>query len=190
MPMRIFPIGHRLLLVFKVDYREVLEEDRMRIVRSFLRDRCLRGSGADYARMLGVLLAFAMLFNCSSTLAQTITGAVRGTVTDPSGAALAGVSVTAINTATNVKTSTLTNHDGIYNIQFLPIGPYVITVTSAGFETHSLWRSIRSRRLTRNCKSEAPPPRSMFHRTFRRCCKRRMRRWNLLSPQIRSRRCR
>jgi len=110
----------------------------MRIVRSFLRDRCLRGSGADYARMLGVLLAFAMLFNCSSTLAQTITGAVRGTVTDPSGAALAGVSVTAINTATNVKTSTLTNHDGIYNIQFLPIGPYVITVTSAGFETSSI----------------------------------------------------
>ena len=110
----------------------------MRIIRSFLRDKCLRTLCAGHTRMLSVLQAFALLFGLSPVLAQTITGTVRGTVTDPSGAVVAGVSVTATNLATNVKTGTVTNHDGLYNIQFLPIGSYTVTVSGAGFATASV----------------------------------------------------
>jgi hypothetical protein len=110
----------------------------MRIIRSFLPEKCLSKLCAVDARKLGVLLAFGLLLGLSPVFAQTITGTVRGTVTDPSGAVVAGVSVTATNLATNVKTGTVTNHDGLYNIQFLPIGSYTVTVTGAGFATASI----------------------------------------------------
>jgi hypothetical protein len=84
-----------------------------------------------------MLLTLAMFLGLPS-VAQTITGTIRGTVTDPSGAVLAGASVTATDTATGVKTNTVTNPQGAYNIQFLPIGPYMITVASPGFETASI----------------------------------------------------
>ena len=99
---------------------------------------CLRELCAGHARMLGMLLAFAMLLGLSPAVAQTITGTVRGTITDPSGAVIAGINVTAANVATNVKTGTVTNQEGIYNIQFLPIGSYTVTVTGSGFETASI----------------------------------------------------
>jgi hypothetical protein len=87
-----------------------------------------------------VLLAVVALFVAFATIttvsaAQTITASVRGTVTDPSGAVVAGVNVTATNTATGVKTSKITNQQGIYDIQFLPIGEYTVTVERPGFES-------------------------------------------------------
>jgi hypothetical protein len=88
--------------------------------------------------MLGIasLVAFAAM--TTTVAAQTVTGSVRGTVEDQSGAVIAGVNVTATNVATGVKTSTVTNQAGLYNIQFLPIGQYTITVTSPGFKTSSI----------------------------------------------------
>ncbi len=81
-------------------------------------------------------MAFAVLaFAVTGTLAQTITGSIRGTVTDPSGAVIAGASVTATNVSTGVNTRTLTDKDGEYNIQFLPIGTYTVTVRASGFRT-------------------------------------------------------
>ncbi len=66
--------------------------------------------------------------------AQTVTGAVRGTVTDPSGAIVSGASVTATNTATAVQTKATTNQAGEYSIRFLQIGSYNLTVEGKGFE--------------------------------------------------------
>ena len=70
--------------------------------------------------------------------AQTITGTVRGTVTDASGAVVAGAQVAATNDATSVVTRTTSNHQGTYNIQFLPVGTYTILITSSGFEKQSM----------------------------------------------------
>jgi hypothetical protein len=86
--------------------------------------------------VVAFLVAFATMTNSGG--AQTITGSIRGTVTDPSGAVVAGVNVTATDTGTSVKTSTVTNRQGIYNLQFLPIGEYTITVASPGFESSSI----------------------------------------------------
>src|SRR5271168_737858 len=69
--------------------------------------------------------------------AQTVTGAVRGTITDPSGAIVSGASVTAINTASALTTETKTNGAGEYSINFLQIGQYKVTVVAPGFETAS-----------------------------------------------------
>lgn len=70
--------------------------------------------------------------------AQTITGSIRGTVTDQSGAAVPKADVTATNVATGVNTSTTADSGGAYNFQFLPIGSYLITATASGFKTASV----------------------------------------------------
>jgi hypothetical protein len=78
----------------------------------------------------------ALLFCCCTALeAQTITGSVIGTVTDPTGAVVANASVTATNVDTGITTPTTTNSDGIYNIRFLQIGNYKVTVQTPGFGT-------------------------------------------------------
>jgi len=69
--------------------------------------------------------------------AQTVTGSVRGTITDPSGAIVAGANVTVTNTATGVNTSATTNSAGEYSIRFLQIGQYKLTVDAQGFSKTS-----------------------------------------------------
>ena len=71
-------------------------------------------------------------------MAQTVTGSVRGTITDPSGALVAGAQVTVTNTATGVSTSTLTDKSGLYSVGFLVLGSYTVTATAPGFETDSV----------------------------------------------------
>src|SRR5882757_5394858 len=78
-----------------------------------------------------VLLVFCSVMTAK---AQTITGSVNGTVTDPSGAVIANARVTATNVDTGVATPTTTN-DGIYNIRFLQIGTYKVTIEAPGFAT-------------------------------------------------------
>src|SRR3982751_5490274 len=81
------------------------------------------------------LLVVAPLFvyATSSLLAQTITGSVTGTVTDPTGAVVPNATVTATNVQTGVSTPTQTNSQGIYNIRFLQIGRYKLTTEASGF---------------------------------------------------------
>jgi hypothetical protein len=82
------------------------------------------------------IMAVAILLICSSaTWAQTITGGVNGIVTDPSGAVIPNAKVQATNTDTGVVTETTTNNDGLYNIRFLQIGTYKVSVTAPGFGT-------------------------------------------------------
>src|SRR5882762_836757 len=69
---------------------------------------------------------------------QTVTGAITGQVTDPSGAVVVGAHVTAENTATAVKTPTQTNGSGIYTIRFLPIGSYTVTIEAQGLTTQKV----------------------------------------------------
>ncbi len=83
-----------------------------------------------------LLMAIALFLVCSvASEAQTITGSVNGTVTDPSGAVIPNATVTATNVDTGVATPTTTNNDGIYNIRFLQIGNYKVTVEASGFAT-------------------------------------------------------
>ena len=71
-------------------------------------------------------------------LAQTITGSINGNVTDPGGAVVANAQVVARNVATGVETRTETNGAGDYNIRFLQIGQYTVTIDRPGFSTQKL----------------------------------------------------
>ncbi len=78
-----------------------------------------------------------LLLACSAVLAQTGgDGAIEGTVTDQTGAAVPNASVTATNVGTGVKTTRPTSSDGVYDITPLIPGIYTIEVKSAGFESH------------------------------------------------------
>ncbi|RRA49811.1 TonB-dependent receptor [Acidipila sp. EB88] len=77
--------------------------------------------------------AVTTLLAASCSLAQTVTGSVTGTVTDPSGAVIPNATVVAVNVGTGVRTPATTDSAGSYTIRFLPIGPYQIEVTADGF---------------------------------------------------------
>ena len=85
-------------------------------------------------RMCFTIIPFLLFASTLPGMAQTVTGAVRGTITDPSGAIVSGATVTATNTATGVQTSATTNQTGEYSIRFLQIGSYTLAVQASGFE--------------------------------------------------------
>src|SRR4051794_35756942 len=66
--------------------------------------------------------------------AQTITGSITGTVTDPSGAIITNVRIIATNIGTNVTYTAVTNEAGVFNIPFLPVGQYKVEAEQRGFK--------------------------------------------------------
>lgn len=95
--------------------------------------------------MLSQCRRFAFLFVLTllafgsgvSAIAQTITGSVRGVIVDQSGAVVAGATITARNVDTGVVTRTQTGRNGVYNLQTLPIGNYVVSAEKPGFSKTS-----------------------------------------------------
>jgi Carboxypeptidase regulatory-like domain len=83
--------------------------------------------------LLRALFAGALLCFICSAPGQTVTGSITGEVTDPSGAIVSGAHVTAVNLDTNVASTTTTNGDGLYHLDFLPIGHYQVIVEANGF---------------------------------------------------------
>jgi hypothetical protein len=86
-----------------------------------------------------VSLLLAMLFSLSAIFtmpaqAQTVTGSIRGTVTDATGAVVVGTKISATNNSTGVITTTTTDRSGTYNLQSLPIGTYVVSAEKTGFK--------------------------------------------------------
>jgi hypothetical protein len=69
-----------------------------------------------------------------SAFGQAGTGTITGTVTDPSGAAIANAPVEVRNTDTNVPYPTQTTATGAYTVLRLPPGPYSITISAPGFK--------------------------------------------------------
>ena len=66
--------------------------------------------------------------------AQTSSGTLRGKVTDPSGAVIAGANITA-TTPSGQQTSAVSNNQGIYEIKGLAAGTYTVSAVAAGFAT-------------------------------------------------------
>jgi len=87
--------------------------------------------------VVSILAGFAMLLLCAS-LAQAQsagTGAITGTVTDPSGGAVANATVTATNLGTNQSREDKTGGDGVYKFGLLSPGNYRVKFTAPGFKT-------------------------------------------------------
>src|SRR5258706_9247992 len=85
--------------------------------------------------MKSCMISLCILLLTLSAMAQIQNGQFTGTVTDASGAAVAGAKVTIANSATNLSVTTTTNGSGVYTARELPVGSYKITVEAAGFKT-------------------------------------------------------
>src|ERR1700730_1370857 len=83
-------------------------------------------------------LFYVVLAVCLSAAvsAQQITGSIRGTVVDATGAAVQGASVGASQTETGLSRSSLTDRSGGYVLLELPVGHYRLQVEGKGFETY------------------------------------------------------
>src|SRR5207237_7321899 len=87
------------------------------------------------------LCVATVLFLCATlggtAFSQSGNGRLGGTIDDPTGAVLPGVSVTATNTATGVVTTALSNESGAYNFPSLLPGTYKVSAELPGFQTQS-----------------------------------------------------
>jgi hypothetical protein len=95
--------------------------------------------GSDTMRnLLQFALLFLVLLSLTpAALAQSRnTGEIRGTVTDTTGAVVAGATVTVANIDTGETKDFVTNQDGIYDTVSTPTGNYNITVTAKGFKKY------------------------------------------------------
>jgi len=88
-------------------------------------------------RLQFCLAVFALLALTMSAFAQVQNGQLTGTVTDPTGAAIANAKITVTNPATNLSVSTTTNASGNYTVKELPVGTYKLVAEASGFKTVS-----------------------------------------------------
>src|SRR3954453_11596923 len=79
---------------------------------------------------LSLLLIFA-----TALFGQGERGTLNGTVSDPSGAVVAGAVVKATNLATGVDTSAPTTEAGVYRLPYLPPGTYRLAASAPGFKS-------------------------------------------------------
>jgi hypothetical protein len=89
------------------------------------------------AKLIGILALalFAIFLSNPSALAQA-TGEVSGTVTDPTGAILPGVSIVLVNNGTNNQRTVTSDSAGLYTITNLQPGSYTLTATGGGFSPY------------------------------------------------------
>src|SRR5579864_2577276 len=105
---------------------------------------CLEGSHVMTKRACfkgSILVCAIMLFGVIQPLvfAQLTTGGIVGTVSDPSGSRIPGVTVTALQIETSTPTTTTTDSEGSYSATNLKIGTYTVSFQKQGFQ-----RSVES----------------------------------------------
>src|SRR5438874_2730045 len=79
-------------------------------------------------------LIIASVFFTAHVSGQTSQGSIGGTVTDSTGAVVAGAQVVARNAQTGATSETVTSSAGTYSFPNLNPGNYDLTVTFAGFK--------------------------------------------------------
>jgi hypothetical protein len=84
--------------------------------------------------LLGGLLILLFGYGAAQLSAQAI-GSIRGTVVDSSQAIINGATVVAVNTATTVSRTEVSNQEGIFVFPDLPIGAYQLQISKPGFQT-------------------------------------------------------
>ena len=82
-------------------------------------------------RWFGLILAAVLV--TASAYGQTFRGAINGTVTDPTGAVVAGAAVKATNDATAAVHEQTTTSSGEFSFPDLILGTYTISVAASGF---------------------------------------------------------
>ena len=79
--------------------------------------------------------AIAMLLGCTHAFAQQTAGNITGRVLDQQGAAIPGATVTAKSPSTGFVRTEVSDAEGVYRLNALPVGLYDLTIELAGFTT-------------------------------------------------------
>jgi hypothetical protein len=82
-----------------------------------------------------VVSLMVLMLAVAAAGAQGFRSALNGTVTDATGAVVAGASVTVTNVGTGVSRTTVSTSGGEFAFQDMPLGTYAVTVTTPGFST-------------------------------------------------------
>jgi hypothetical protein len=85
----------------------------------------------EYLRVGASIPLLLVLLAGLNVFAQELTGSIKGTLRDESGAIIADANVVAINSQRKYETKA--DQDGVYSFASLPPGTYTITVTAPGF---------------------------------------------------------
>src|SRR5690349_14080971 len=85
----------------------------------------------------GVLLTALVFAMAAPAGSQALYGSLLGNVTDETGAALPGATVTITQRETNLTRDVVTDASGGYNVPNLLPGTYQVDVKLAGFSTHT-----------------------------------------------------
>jgi hypothetical protein len=96
---------------------------------------CFNARDEGEPKMKLRFLVVFVLLSAALLVGQTFRGTILGSVTDSSGAFVAGATVKVRNVATGLERTTITSADGSYAVPELPIGTYSVTVTQTGFDT-------------------------------------------------------
>jgi len=80
----------------------------------------------------------SLLFAAGLAWGQTSSGTLQGTITDPKGSVILRAVVKAQAVETGLVREALTEESGLYVLNFLPVGRYVVTVTAQGFRAARL----------------------------------------------------
>lgn len=91
---------------------------------------------------LGLTVNACFLLAAAASAQTNPTGVISGRVTDPSGLALGGVTVTASSPALQGPRTSVTSAYGDYMIPFLPPGEYKVTFARDAFQTLERTRSL------------------------------------------------
>ena len=104
--------------------------------RSFMTQHRQFGKCAATA-LASLFVAMILLFpGTRGALSQGITGSMTGTITDPSGAVVAGATVTVRQTETNATRTAKTSEAGTFTITQLPPGSYTVKIEKSGFKAY------------------------------------------------------
>jgi hypothetical protein len=94
-------------------------------------------SGREWLSAVAVLFSIVLLQPQAMQAQQTL-GGITGTVVDPAGSAVPGVEVKATSDDTKLERTALSNAQGSYVLNDLPIGKYTVTFTMQGFSTEKV----------------------------------------------------
>jgi Carboxypeptidase regulatory-like domain len=85
--------------------------------------------------VIASMFLLTIMLPVQSAFGDNIYASIRGTVTDPSGAAVANANVTATNVGTGISAKVTTSSTGAFAFPQLPIGDYKVTITAPSFKT-------------------------------------------------------
>ena len=83
-----------------------------------------------------LVLCLVVLLSSTALFAQNYAGSISGTVTDPSGSAVPGASVTIVNVGTNATYSASTSDLGAFSAQQIPVGTYEVRIKVGNFKEY------------------------------------------------------